>query len=345
MQTTFYGTNFSNQNFHRKTINFGQIKSYSVRVRENKEKEKDKKESIIKQIGVPLSLIANLGLGINSCNQQQQINNLQTNINESKQLINNNAQFAKNLESSSLNQIARTISEIGPSTVGIANLEINESGASSYSEGSGIIVKEKTTGDLLVITNQHVIETSSAKDKKKNKSDLIIYFYNEKNAAVDETACAEVVVADKDYDLAVLRISSDKKIPDFVKPLTKFRNPAEKDFKRGEFTIAMGSPNFVKNTATMGIISNKNILLDEIPKINFIQTDAAINPGNSGGPLVDQNGYLIGINNRILKDAQGMNLAISIESIAKFLKENNIQLEGIMPIQRSALNQSTRIAN
>jgi serine protease Do len=37
----------------------------------------------------------------------------------------------------------------------------------------------------------------------------------------------------------------------------------------------------------------------------YIQTDTSINPGNSGGPLVDREGYLVGINTFIISESKG----------------------------------------
>ena len=47
----------------------------------------------------------------------------------------------------------------------------------------------------------------------------------------------------------------------------------------------------------------------------FLQTDAAINPGNSGGPLIDEKGYVFGVNTMILQDTEGIGFAIPIEVV------------------------------
>lgn len=45
---------------------------------------------------------------------------------------------------------------------------------------------------------------------------------------------------------------------------------------------------------------------------HFIQTDASINPGNSGGPLIDKNGFVIGINTAKIEHADNIGYSTPI---------------------------------
>jgi len=69
--------------------------------------------------------------------------------------------------------------------------------------------------------------------------------------------------------------------------------------------FAMGSPEGLENSVTMGVVSSVARQAEPSRPMVYIQTDAPINPGNSGGPLVDTDGYVVGINTFILSAAGG----------------------------------------
>jgi serine protease Do len=153
----------------------------------------------------------------------------------------------------------------------------------SIASGSGVIFSE----DGYIVTNNHVIENA--------KSIEVTLSNNKKYKAV-------LVGADKDTDLAVLKIEEENL------PNLNFAN--SDDVRVGEWVLAVGNPFDLSSTVTAGIVSAKgrNINILESHSRNsrsntaiesFIQTDAAVNSGNSGGALVNTRGELIGINTAI----------------------------------------------
>jgi len=74
----------------------------------------------------------------------------------------------------------------------------------------------------------------------------------------------------------------------------------------------------------MGVVSSVARQADPSRPMVYIQTDAPINPGNSGGPLVDTDGYVVGINTFILSAAggsEGLGFAIPAR-IVRFVYES-----------------------
>jgi len=65
------------------------------------------------------------------------------------------------------------------------------------------------------------------------------------------------------------------------------------------------------NTMTSGICSGYQ--QNQGTKEIWLQTDAAVNPGNSGGPLVDERGFVYGVNT--LKYGDGLGFAIPIQTV------------------------------
>ncbi len=107
----------------------------------------------------------------------------------------------------------------------------------------------------------------------------------------------KLIGLDKDIDLALIKINGNN-LPTL--PLGNGRR-----IHQGQLVFAVGSPEGLQSTATMGVVSAVARQIDPDKPMVYIQTDAPINPGNSGGPLVDMEGYVVGINTFILTQAGG----------------------------------------
>jgi serine protease Do len=164
--------------------------------------------------------------------------------------------------------------------------------------GSGVIIDGKRG---FILTNKHVIL----------KSKTITVTLKD-----GREFTAQIVGADSDSDLAVLRISSPTALPDIT-------IGDSSNLMIGETVIAIGNPFGFSNTVTTGVISatNRSIRTDEMVYHDFIQTDASINPGNSGGPLLNINGELVGINTAIYAKAQGIGFAIPINTAKRIVSD------------------------
>ena len=163
--------------------------------------------------------------------------------------------------------------------------------------GSGVIVSPEG----YILTNNHVIE--GAAEIQVTLSD-------------SRRAIAQVIGADPDTDLAILRINLERL------PVITLGNSDTAQV--GDRVLAIGNPFGVGQTVTSGIVSalGRNQLGINTFE-NFIQTDAAINPGNSGGALVDVNGNLIGINTAIYSRSggnMGIGFAIPVSTARQVLE-------------------------
>jgi serine protease Do len=154
--------------------------------------------------------------------------------------------------------------------------------------GSGFVF----SADGYIVTNNHVIEGADS---------IKVNLQTGKNG--ERSYAAEVIGTDKETDLALLKIKTDKPLP--------YLAFGDSDaLKVGQWVMAIGNPFGLDHTVTAGIVSAKGRTIGAGPYDNFIQTDASINPGNSGGPLINLDGQVIGINTAIVASGQGIGFAI-----------------------------------
>ena len=108
---------------------------------------------------------------------------------------------------------------------------------------------------------------------------------------------ARVIGVTREEDLALLKVDKTK-LP--ALSIAPYRN-----IRQGEVVLAFGSPEGLRNTVTMGVVSSVARQIDPDSPMVYIQTDAPINPGNSGGPLVNVDGDVVGVNTFILTQSGG----------------------------------------
>ncbi len=168
-----------------------------------------------------------------------------------------------------------------------------------HSLGSGVIVNA-TRGYIL--TNHHVIEGAD---------EITVTLRDQRQFS------AEVVGADPEVDLALLRVKAEG--------LTALAIADSEKLRVGDFVVAIGSPFGLGQTVTYGIVSalgRTGLGIEGYE--DFIQTDASINPGNSGGPLVNMRGEMVGINTAIVGPSGG-NIGIGFaipSSMARTIMEH-----------------------
>ena len=149
--------------------------------------------------------------------------------------------------------------------------------------GSGVIVN---SGGI-VVSNYHVVGEAS---------EITVVLNDGREFS------ANALLADRDSDLAVLKLQSKDALPYLT-----LRD--SETVEVGELVLAIGNPFGVGQTVSSGIVSGlaRSGTARGDGRGYFIQTDAPINPGNSGGALIDMAGRLIGINTSILTRSGGSN--------------------------------------
>lgn len=210
-----------------------------------------------------------------------------------------------------------------PSIVSITSMSVEEVQSffgntwqkQSEGAGTGIIIGENDS-ELLIVTNNHVVENSDA---------LTVTFNDETSVA------ANIKGNDATYDVAVIAVPTESLSSDTLSSLTVATMGDSTKLKVGEPAIAIGNALGYGQSVTTGVISalDRSVAATDSRTgetkedgVNLIQTDAAINEGNSGGALVNVNGEVIGINSaKLIGDSvEGIGYAIPISDVSDLIQ-------------------------
>ncbi|MCF8292422.1 MAG: trypsin-like peptidase domain-containing protein [Chitinophagaceae bacterium] len=206
--------------------------------------------------------------------------------------------------------------------------------ASSASEwkgnGSGFFINEKG----YIATNYHVVKDASAIQ--------VEYFQK----GIKNTFSAEVIVTDKQNDLAIIQINDTK-----FKHLPSIPYVFSSTIKDvGSEVFALGYP--IANVMgdeikfTDGKISSKTGIKGDI---TVYQISVPIQPGNSGGPLFDNKGNLVGITSSALNkeyfNSENVNYAIKTTYLKNLIDvmPENITLPNNIDIFNKPLTEKIKL--
>ncbi|TKD69215.1 trypsin-like peptidase domain-containing protein [Pseudalkalibacillus hwajinpoensis] len=162
------------------------------------------------------------------------------------------------------------------------------------SQGSGFLFQENGT----VVTNAHVVA---------GYIDVMVRDQNGREMN------GKVIGISNQYDVALIQIQDLAGTP-----------PLEMEMKESEIgseVIALGSPQGLENTASIGYLTGLDrSFVSDFQYENVYQIDAQVSPGSSGGPLLDgKTGKVIGINSALLTRDESIAFSIPMYTMKDLL--------------------------
>jgi hypothetical protein len=150
---------------------------------------------------------------------------------------------------------------------------------------------------------------------------------------------AAVDAADADLDLAVLSVTGaglpfiplgDSDVLEPGQPVKVLGFPFGREVEVGR-AGSQDAP--AQASVSRGVVAALRASDEGEPR--YIQTDASVNPGSSGGPMLDEEGYAVGVIRMRLGRSPGVGFAIPINRVKDFLEVSG--LERVFPARRRQL--------
>jgi len=160
--------------------------------------------------------------------------------------------------------------------------------------GSGFLFQDNGT----VVTNAHVVA---------GYIDVILRDQDGREMN------GKVIGISNQYDVALIEVQN-----------LKGTSPLQMEMKESEVgteVIALGSPQGLENTASIGYLTGLDRSFEsEFQYENVYQIDAQVSPGSSGGPLLDgKTGKVIGINSVLLTSDESIAFSIPMYTMTELL--------------------------
>jgi S1-C subfamily serine protease len=198
-----------------------------------------------------------------------------------------------------------------------------------------------------VLTNHHVVSGDSFAERLGNHEvrtrlsveRIEVLLRSQDPDSPPLSLPASVEVSDPELDLAVLSVTGAS-LPYLALGDSDAAEPGEDvrvyGFPFGRhLEVAKGESSDVVPavSVTRGAVSA--VRGDEAGNPAFLQTSATVNPGNSGGPMVDAEGFVLGVVRLKLKEGAGIGFAIPVNAVKDFLEGNGYG--GLVPVERLRL--------
>ncbi len=167
----------------------------------------------------------------------------------------------------------------------------------------------------LFVTNEHVVRGAA-----KDEVTLVL----DPSLDTQRVLKAKVVRADKDLDLALLRVDGAKGLPSL--PLGSTRDVAElADVVACGFPLGKAlSPDRTDYPAVSVNAGTVTALRTKGGELQSLQIDVALTYGNSGGPVLDDTGKVVGVVVSGFGGGKGINQAIPVGRLDRFLRAPDV---------------------
>ena len=193
----------------------------------------------------------------------------------------------------------------------------------SHGVGSGVVIDDEG----YILTNAHVVagaERIEVTLPERGESVGPPRLGSTDRPAVE----ARLVAVAPELDLALIAVD--------VTGLPPLGLADYSTLRQGELVFAFGSPDGLRNSVSMGMVSAVARQMEDQTPLVYVQTDAAINPGMSGGPLVNVRGELVGINT-FIRTASGGSEGLGFALPSAFVAQALPQLREFGHLHRAAV--------